>query len=48
MPSLGTYSGTDYSGFGQDLISFDQMMPNLSNDPFYQFMQPGVSAPQIG
>lgn len=48
VPSLGTYSGTDYSGFGQDLISFDQMMPNLSNDPFYQFMQPGVSAPQIG
>jgi hypothetical protein len=47
-PSLGTFSGTDYSGFGQDLINFDPMMPNLTNDPFYQFMQPGVSAPKIG
>ena len=47
-PNLGTFSGTDYSGFGQDLINFDPMMPNLTNDPFYQFMQPGVSAPKIG
>ena len=47
-PSLGTYSGTDYSNFGQDLISFDSTIPNLNNDPFYQFMQPGVSAPKLG
>ena len=47
-PSLGTYSGTDYSNFGQDLISFDSTIPNLTNDPFYQFMQPGVSAPKLG
>mgnify|MGYP003670803066 FL=1 len=47
-PSLGTYSGTDYSNFGQDLISFESTIPNLNNDPFYQFMQPGVSAPKLG
>jgi len=47
-PSLGTYSGTDYSNFGQDLISFDSTITNLNNDPFYQFMQPGVSAPKLG
>jgi len=46
-PSLGTFSGTDYSTFGQDLISFDTVMPNLTNDPFYQFMQPGVTAPKL-
>ena len=44
-PSLGTYSGTDYSTFGQDLISFDPVMPNLTNDPFYQFTQAGITAP---
>ena len=33
-PSLGTFSGTDYSTFGQDLINFDPIMPNLTNDPF--------------
>ena len=47
-PSLGTFSGTDYSTFGQDLINFQPMMPNLINDPFYQFMQPGVTAPKLG
>ena len=57
-PSLGTFSGTDYSTFGQDLISFDPIMPTLQSvigsdgisvqDPFYQFLQPGVSAPKIG
>ncbi len=47
-PSLGTYSGTDYSNFGQDLINFDSTISNLTNDPFRQFMQPGVSAPKIG
>lgn len=47
-PSLGTFSGKDYSTFGQDLINFQPMMPNLTNDPFYQFMQPGVTAPKLG
>jgi len=46
-PSLGTFSGTDYSTFGQDLISFDTVMPNLTNDPFYQFTQAGVTAPKL-
>jgi hypothetical protein len=47
-PSLGTYSGTDYSTFGQDLISFDPVMPNLTGDQFYDFLQPGVTANKIG
>ena len=47
-PSLGTFSGTDYSTFGQDLISYQPIMPNLINDPFYQFLQPGVTAPKLG
>ena len=46
-PSLGTFSGTDYSTFGQDLINFDPVMPNLTNDPFYQFTQAGVTAPKL-
>ena len=46
-PSLGTFSGTDYSTFGQDLINFQPIMPNLTNNPFYQFMQPGVTAPKL-
>ena len=47
-PSLGTYSGTDYSTFGQDLISFDPVMPNLSNDPAFVFNQmAGLSAPKL-
>ena len=48
MPSLGTYSGTDYSGFGQDLISFDPIVTNLSNDPAFVFNQmAGLSAPKL-
>ena len=47
-PSLGTYSGTDYSGFGQDLINFNPVMPNLTGNQFYDFLQPGVTAPKIG
>ena len=47
VPSLGTFSGTDYSTFGQDLINFQPIMPNLTNNPFYQFMQPGVTAPKL-
>ncbi len=47
-PSLGTFSGTDYSTFGQDLINFDPMMPNLTGNQFYDFLQPGVTAPKIG
>ena len=47
-PSLGTFSGTDYSTFGQDLINFDPMMPNLTGNQFYDFLQPGVTAPIIG
>jgi len=46
-PSLGTFSGTDYSTFGQDLINFQPIMPNLTNDPFYQFTQAGVTAPKL-
>ena len=46
-PSLGSFSGTDYSTFGQDLINFDPVMPNLTNDPFYQFTQAGVTAPKL-
>ena len=46
-PSLGGFSGTDYSTFGQDLISYQPIMPNLINDPFYQFLQPGVTAPKL-
>ena len=48
VPSLGTYSGTDYSGFGQDLISFDPIVTNLSNDPAFVFNQmAGLSAPKL-
>lgn len=48
VPSLGTYSGTDYSGFGQDLINFDPMVTNLSNDPAFVFNQmAGLSAPKL-
>jgi len=48
-PSLGTFSGKDYSAFGEDILNFDKpMIPNLTNDPFYQFMQPGVTAPKLG
>jgi hypothetical protein len=46
-PSLGTFSGTDYSTFGQDLINFQSIMPNLTNDPFYQFTQAGLTAPKL-
>mgnify|MGYP003110944849 FL=1 len=46
-PSLGTFSGKDYSTFGEDILNFDPMIPNLTNDPFYQFMQPGVTAPTL-
>ncbi len=48
VPSLGTYSGTDYSGFGQDLINFDPIVTNLSNDPAFVFNQmAGLSAPKL-
>lgn len=47
-PSLGGFSGTDYSTFGQDLIAFQPTIPSLTNDPFYQFLQPGVTAPKLG
>ena len=46
-PSLGTFSGTDYSTFGQDLINFQSIMPNLTNDPFYQYTQAGLTAPKL-
>ena len=48
VPSLGTFSGKDYSTFGQDLINFQPVMANLTNDPAFVFNQfAGLSAPKV-